>query len=232
MTLTEQIDHAPELDDAPGPFRSPSWAALRRMSGGALAFGGLACIAGGVLHPIVDGEEHSVAALQGSGAPAAQILLALGTTSLLLGLPGMYAWLAPRIGLGGFIGVVAYALGNLVTATGHLIVELFVAYPFARDPDKQFLISGDDSMLGTDAFNALNVVGGLVMLAGMALFGASLLRNRAVPRWIGILTLVGMAGFFLPVPSVQGFSGFLYEAPRGVAIAAIGVLMILNRRSR
>lgn len=212
--------------DGPGPFRSPSWQVLRRLSGSALTFGGLACIAGGTLHPIVDGEAHSVQALQGAGAPWAQILLAIGTTLLLLGLPGMYAWLAPRIGIAGLIGLVAYAVGNLVTATGHLTIELFVAYPFAHDPDKAALIAADDSMLGTTAFELLNTVGGLVMLAGMGIFGVSLIRNRAVPLWIGILTVVGMVGFMLPIPAIAGISGFIYEAPRGIAIAAIGVLML------
>ncbi|MFE0748369.1 hypothetical protein [Gordonia sp. NPDC058843] len=229
MTITahtqDQNNNAADVD-APGPFRSPSWHVLRRLSGSALTLGGLACIAGGTLHPIVDGEAHSVEALQGAGAPWAQILLAIGTTLLLLGLPGMYAWLAPRIGIAGLIGLVAYAIGNLVTATGHLTVELFVAYPFAHDPERAALIATDDSMLGTPAFELLNTVGGLVMLAGMGIFGASLIRNRAVPLWIGVLTVVGMVGFMLPIPAVAGISGFIYEAPRGIAIAAIGILMI------
>lgn len=223
---TQNQNHDASDGDTPGPFRSPSWPVLRRLSGGALTLGGVACIAGGTLHPIVDGEAHSVEALQAAGSPWAQILLAVGTTLLLLGLPGMYAWVAPRIGIAGLIGLVAYAVGNLVTATGHLIVELFVAYPFAHDPDKAALIAADDSMLGTTAFELLNTVGGLVMLVGMGMFGASLIRNRAVPLWIGILTVVGMVGFMLPIPAVAGISGFIYEAPRGIAIAAIGALMV------
>ncbi|GAC66477.1 hypothetical protein [Gordonia soli] len=230
---------APESDatggrSATGSARrtgAPTWATIRRLSGTALTLGGIACIAGGSLHPIIAGESHSVAALHGAGAPWAQALLAVGTTLLLLGLPGMYAWLAPRIGVVGFVGVIAYAVGNLVTATGHLIVELFVAYPFAHDPATAHLIADDDSMLGTTGFAALNTVGGLVMLAGMAMLGASLIRNRAVPLWIGVLTLVGMIGFFLPIPAIAGMSGFIYEAPRGIAVAAIGVLMLRDWRA-
>ncbi|AZG48705.1 hypothetical protein [Gordonia insulae] len=231
MTHTTHISTTAhiESDDTPGPFRSPSWPALRRLTGAALVAGGVTCIAGGTLHPIVAGKAHSVAALHGAGAPWAQILLAVGTTLLLLGLPGMYAWLAPRIGVAGFVGVVAYFVGNLVTATGHLTVELFVAYPFAHDPATAWIIAGDDTMVGTTAFAMLNTVGGLVMLAGMGLLGASLIRNRAVPLWIGVLTLVGMVGFMVPLPAVEGFSGFIYEAPRGIAVIAIGILMLRNR---
>jgi hypothetical protein len=222
---------ATDTTDGPGPFRTPTWDSLRRLGGAALTFGGLACVVGGTLHPIVDGDAHSVQALHGAGAPWAQILLAVGTTLLLLGLPVMYAWLAPRIGIVGLVGVIAYTVGNLVTATGHLTVELFVAYPFAHDPATAGFIADDDTMLGTTAFAMLNTVGGLVMLGGMGLLGASLIRHRAVPLWIGVLTVVGMLGFMVPIPAVEGISGFIYEAPRGVAVIAIGVLMIRHRHS-
>lgn len=218
-------------DAGPGPFRSPPWDALRRLGGAALTIGGLACIVGGTLHPIVDGDAHSVAALHGAGAPWAQILLAVGTTLLLLGLPVMYAWLAPRIGIVGLVGLVAYMVGNLVTAAGHLTVELFVAYPFAHNPSTAGLIADDDTMLGTTEFAMLNTIGGLVMLGGMGLLGASLIRHRCVPLWIGVLTVIGMVGFMVPIPAVEGISGFIYEAPRGIAVIAIGVLMIRHRHS-
>ncbi|MCK8614098.1 hypothetical protein [Gordonia sp. C13] len=210
----------------PGPFRSPRWSTVRKLSGASLVSAGASCIAGGTLHPIVDGKAHSAEALQGAGSPWAQILIAVGTTLLLLGLPGMYAWLAPRIGIAGFVGLLAYALGNLTTATGHLTVEVFVAQPYATDPSKAWLIADNDMMLDSTAFELLNTIGGLVMLAGMGLLGVSLIRNRAVPLWIGVLTVVGMVGFMLPIPAVAGFSGLLYEAPRGIAVIAIGVLMI------
>jgi hypothetical protein len=51
-------------------------------------------------------------------------------------------------------------------------------------------------------------------------------RSGAVPRWIGVLTTVGMIGFFLPIPATQFLSGLVYEAPRGVAILALGVVML------
>ncbi|MGH1564639.1 hypothetical protein [Mumia sp. DW29H23] len=200
------------------------------MAGAALALGGTLCIAGGVLHPIVHGKGHSVEALTSPGTPIAQILLGIGTVLLILGLPAMYAWMRPRLGTAGFVGTLLYLVGNIVTAAGHLTVELFVAHPLAENPDTAHLIADDDTMIGTTAFGLFNTLGGLVMLLGMGLLGASMLRNRAVPRWIAILTLAGMVGFFVPVPATAGLSGFLYEAPRGVAVAAIGVLMMRRPR--
>lgn len=205
---------------------SPSRETLLRGGGAALAVAGVACIAGGTAHPIVAGKGHSVEALTSPGTPIAQTLIGLGTLALILGLPVMYAWMRPRLGPVGFAGVLAYLVGNIVTATGHLTVELFVAYPFASDPATAHLIAGNDNMIDTTAFALFNGIGGAVMLLGMALLGGSMLRNATVPRWIAILTLVGMVGFFLPIPATAGLSGFVYEAPRGIAVIAIGVLMM------
>lgn len=52
------------------------------------------------------------------------------------------------------------------------------------------------------------------MLAGMGLLGASMLRNNAVPRWISVLTLLGMVGFFLPIPPPRGCPIHLRSAAR------------------
>ncbi|MEU1998075.1 hypothetical protein ABZ511_26840 [Nocardia gamkensis] len=225
MTHTQALLPTPATGDD-GTVGGPSRETVTRMCGAALTIGGALCIAGGSLHPIVAGKGHSVEALTSPGTPIAQILLGIGTVLLVFGLPGMYAWLRPRLGVAGFVGTVAYLLGNIVTATGHLTVELLVAYPFASDPATAHLIAGNDNMIDTTAFALFNSIGGLVMLAGMGLLGASLLRHHAVARWIAVLTLLGMAGFFLPIPATEGLSGFIYEAPRGIAVAAIGVLML------
>ncbi|MGV9613670.1 hypothetical protein [Nocardia xishanensis] len=224
MTHTQALLPTP----ATGEIRTigPSRETVLRMCGAALSIAGPLCIAGGTLHPIVAGKSHSAEALTSPGAPTAQILLGIGTILLILGLPGMYAWMRPRLGTAGFIGLVCYLLANIVTAAGHLTVELFVAYPFASDADTAHLIAGNDNMIGTTAFALFNIVGAIVLLIGLGLMGASMLRNNTVPRWIAVLTLVAGLGFFVPIPATQGLTGFLYEAPRGIVVAAIGVLML------
>ncbi|TCJ94164.1 hypothetical protein [Nocardia alba] len=226
MTNTETLLATPATRAKRTATGSPSRATLLRLSGAALSIAGALCITGGTLHPIVARKGHSVEALTSPGTPIAQILIGLGTIALVLGLPGMYVWMRPRLGPVGFIGVLCYLIGNIVTATGHLTVELFVAYPFATDPATAHLIADNDNMIGTTAFALFNGIGGAVMLIGMALLGASMLRNATVPRPIALLTLVGMVGFFLPIPATAGISGFIYEAPRGIAVIAIGVLMM------
>lgn len=57
------------------------------------------------------------------------------------------------------------------------------------------------------------------------LFRMIVLPNRPRRSAARRLTVVGMVGFMPPIPAVAGISGFIYEAPRGIAIAAIGILM-------
>ncbi|MBF6270159.1 hypothetical protein IU444_20375 [Nocardia farcinica] len=224
MTHTRALLPTPAA--APTVAAGPPRETVLRLCGAALAIGGVLCIAGGTLHPIVDGKGHSVEALTSPGTPIAQSLLALGTVGLILGLPGMYAWMRPRLGTAGFVGIVLYLLGNVTTAAGHLAIELFVAHPLAEDPATAHLIADNDNMVDTTAFLVFNQGGGLVMLLGMALLGVSMLRNHTVPRWIAVLTLIGMVAFFLPMPAVQHLTGFVWESPRGIAVAAIGLLML------
>ncbi|MBF6476122.1 hypothetical protein IU428_30540 [Nocardia abscessus] len=226
MTHTPALLPTPTTGEDRTVIGGPSRETVLRMCGAALTIGGVLCIAGGTLHPIVAGKGHSVEALTAPGTPIAQILLGIGTVLLILGLPGMYAWLRPKLGVAGFVGTVCYLVGNIVTGAGHLTVEVFVAHPFASDPATAHLIADNDNMIDTTAFTLLNTIGGVVMLTGMGLLGASMLRNNTVARWIAVLTLLGMVGFFLPIPATQGLSGFIYEAPRGIAVAAIGVLML------
>lgn len=224
MTHTRALLPTPAA--APTVAAGPSRETVLRLCGAALAIGGVLCIAGGTLHPIVDGKGHSVEALTSPGTPIAQSLLALGTVGLILGLPGMYAWMRPRLGTAGFVGIVLYLVGNVTTAAGHLAIELFVAHPLAEDPATAQLIADNDNMVDTTAFLVFNQGGGMVMLLGMALLGVSMLRNHTVPRWIAVLTLIGMVAFFLPMPAVQHLTGFVWESPRGIAVAAIGLLML------
>ncbi|MCX5043594.1 hypothetical protein OG921_10495 [Aldersonia sp. NBC_00410] len=230
MTTTQALLPTSTSHIAVPTVGGPSRETVTRMCGSALSIGGALCIAGGTLHPIVAGKGHSVEALTSPGTPVAQSLLGVGTTLLILGLPGMYAWMKPRLGTAGFIGTVLYLIGNITTAAGHLAIEIFVAHPLATNPETAHLIADNDNMIGTTAFAVFNHGGGLVMLAGMGLLGASMLKNRAVPTWISVLTLIGMVGFFLPIPATEGLSGLIYEAPRGIAVAAIGALMMRRPR--
>lgn len=200
-----------------------------------LALGGYALIAsfvlslaGGLAHPVVDGNAHSVASLTAPGSPWGQILIYAGALLLMFGLPAAYAWLAPHVGKLGFAGFSLYFLGNAVSAQGHLVVEAFVAPEIARRAPE--LVPDDGSIVDAPLFALVQVVGGLVLVAGLLLLGVALLRSGAVPRWIGVAAVVGGVLAVTPLPEAPILSGLQIELARGLAVAGLGLLMV--RRAR
>ncbi|MFC5141280.1 hypothetical protein ACFPK1_23790 [Actinomycetospora rhizophila] len=187
----------------------------------ALAASGLAGLAGGMLHPVVDGRSHSVASMTAEGGPPAYLLLYGGAVLLMLGLPAAYAWLAPRVGLLGLAGFGLYMVGNALSAQSHLVVEGFVARDIvAARPD---LVPADGTILDAPSFVTLQTVGGLVFVAGVLLVGVALLVHRPVPRWIGVAFVLSALGVLVPLPEAPVLTGLqveLFEAIGTVGLAA------------
>ncbi|MGV9743913.1 hypothetical protein ACWDTG_03250 [Rhodococcus zopfii] len=183
-------------------------------------------LTGGLLHPVVDGNAHSVESLTSGFSPWAQMLLLAGTIIQLAALPGVYAWVAAKAGPAGLIGfVLLYTSLMLVTLT-HLTVEAFVSYELAADPETAHLVPADGSLFPSTAFTVLQTASGLTFMLSMIVFGVSLLRTAAVPRWIGAIMTAGGVVLLLPLPELPGVSGLVIELPRGLAFAAIGVLIL------
>jgi len=88
---------------------------LLRLSGLAAIAAGPLCVLGGMLHPIDHDHAHSAEAL-GTDHVLGSTSLLVGTVLLLLSLPGIYGWLAPRLGKLGLVGYVLYFVGNLLNA--------------------------------------------------------------------------------------------------------------------
>lgn len=200
--------------------------AMYQLTGGALVGSFILSLIGGMAHPIVDGESHSVAALTAPASPYAQLLIYLGALLLMVGLPGMFVWLAPHVGNVGLVGVGMYFVGNAVSAQGHLVVEALVAPALAGDPAARHLIPDDGSIVDSAGFMTMQVVGGLVLVVGLMLTGIGLWRSGVVPRWVGGLAVVGGLLTFVPFPEIPVFTGVLIELPRGLTVAVVGVLMV------
>ena len=201
---------------------------------GGVALGGvgqrlLEPLAGGVAHPVVDGNAHSVASLLAPGSPWAQLSIYAGALALMMGLPAAWGWFAPRAGVLGTLGFGLYFLGNALSAQGHLVVEGLVAPAIARAAPE--LVPDDGSILAAPGFALLQMVGGLVLLAGLALTGVALLRTAGVPRWIGAAALAGALLLFVPLPEAPVLSGLHVELLRGIAVAGLGVVMIREVRA-
>lgn len=202
---------------------------LRALSGVALVLGAVGCLAGGVLHPVVDGEAHSVAAITAPGDLVGSLALLTGTVLLLLGLPGVYGWLADRLGRLGLVGFVLYFLGNLLSAVPHLVVMALLGPVVARRaPD---LISHDDMIIDSPLFASEQLVFGLVLVAGLLILGIALVRSPAVPRWIGLVGIVGTMIIVVPLPERAVTTGLQIELARAVMVAALGVLAVRSARA-
>lgn len=201
---------------------------LLALGGHALIASFVLSLAGGLAHPVVDGNAHNVASLTAPGSPWGQILIYAGALLLMFGLPAAYAWLAPRVGALGFVGFSLYFLGNAVSAQGHLVVEAFVAPEIARRAPE--LVPADGSIVDAPLFALVQVVGGLVFVAGLLVIGVALLRSGAAPRWIGSAFVIAAVLAVTPLPEAPILSGLQIELARGLAVAGLGVLML--RRAR
>lgn len=194
---------------------------LRRLGGMAAVVAGVLCIIGGLLHPIEDGHAHSPQALLQPHLAGSVSLLA-GTVLLLLALPGLYGWIAPRTGVLGLVGFLLYFIGNLLSAIPHLVLMSFAASDLARrDPG---MISGQDAVIAAPAFEAEQLVSGLGLVLGLLVLGIALLRATGLPRWLGFAGIAGAVVLFVPLPVLPVVTGLQIELLRGAMLVGLGVL--------
>jgi hypothetical protein len=198
------------------------------LGGAALAASGITGLAGGMLHPVVDGQSHSAASLAAGGGPPAYALLYGGAILLMLGLPAVTAWLADRVGVLGLVGLTFYFVGNALSAQSHLVVEGFVARELAGVPG---VVPDDGSIVAAPSFALLQVVGGLVFVAGVLLTGIALLRRSAgVPWWVGAAFVASAIGVLIPLPEAPVLTGLQVELFEAIGTVGLGVLAIRAAR--
>ena len=202
---------------------------LDRLSGLALIAAFVLSLAGGLLHPIVGHESHSAASMAHPGFPVAHLLVFLGGAFLLIGLPGLYARIAPRAGILGLLGFALYFLANATIVQGFAAHEAFVAPVLASDPATSGVLEPDGALAASAPFALLQAAGGVALMLGMLLLGISIVRSRIFPVWAGALLAAAPVLLLAPVPETPVLTGLLIEAPRGLAVAAIGYALF-NRR--
>lgn len=201
---------------------------LRRLSGIALLLAGPLCLIGGILHPVVDGHAHDAEALLSDHAAGSLALLA-GESLLILGLPGVYGWLAPRLGLTGLVGFVLYVLGNALNAIPHLVIMGFAGRELAEHHPG--VIADGDVILPGAAFEAEQIATALMFLLGLVLLGVAIVRATGLPRWVGVLGVAGAALPFFPLPATPVVTGVQIELVRGAFVAVLGLLAIRSVRT-
>jgi hypothetical protein len=195
---------------------------LLRLSGYAAIVAGPLCVLGGMLHPIDGDHAHSPEAL-GTDHVLGSSSLLIGTLLLLLSLPGIYGWLAPRLGRLGLVGYVLYFVGNLLNAVPHLVLMTFASHELAQHPE---IVSKNDMIIAAPAFETEQVITAFGFILGLLLFGIALVRAHGVPRPIGIAAVAGAVLIFVPIPAMEVVSGLQIELLRGFVISALGYLAV------
>ncbi|WP_299050539.1 hypothetical protein [uncultured Nocardioides sp.] len=198
---------------------------LQRAGGVTLVVQFALCLAGGLLHPVVDGRAHSAAALTAAGGPVALSLLLTGTVLLVVAFPVAVVHLAPHVGRVGTIAAIGHLVALVVVVVPHLAVELMVAPVIARDPAAAHLIDPADSIVDAPVFLATQAIGGLVMMGCLAVLGITVVRS-SLPSWIGWTMVAALVVLLVPVPVLPFLAGLQIEVPRGLALAAVGVLVV------
>ncbi|GAA1919649.1 hypothetical protein [Nocardioides hwasunensis] len=198
---------------------------LYRLSAVALILSFAFSLLGGVLHPVVDGQSHSIEVFLAPRSPWAQYFIYVGALFLMLGLPGGYLYFREELGRVGFVGFTMYMLGNALSAMSHLVVEAFVAPTLAADPQGRALISDRGEIFDGAAFVTLQLVGGLIFVISLLVMGIALIRATGIPSWIGVLLVVGALPLLVPLPERPVLAGLIVEVPRGLMVATLGVLI-------
>jgi hypothetical protein len=123
---------------------------------------------------------------------------------------GLYAVQRPHIGTLGLFGAVGYAYAY-VFFTGTVLLALV-----SRSPDW-------DALVG-DLEPWVTVHGLLMVLAGSA-FGVAVVRAGVLPRWTGVLLLIGLILVALASP-LPGAAETLCAGVRDLAFAGMGLSLL------
>src|SRR5918998_474692 len=139
-------------------------------------------LAGGILHPVIGGESHAALSLAQPLFPMAHLLVFFGEICLLMGLPGLYASIAPRSGLLGLSGFVLYFFANATLASSVTAYEAFIVPALAADSATSTLVVPGGAIPTSAPIAILQGVGGLIYMLGLVLLGLAVFRSRVMPR--------------------------------------------------
>ena len=111
------------------------------------------------------------------------------------------------------------------------MVEAFVAPAIARDPAARHLISDNGEIIDSAWFTNFQLVAGGLLMLSLLLTGIGLYRSGVLPRWVGALMAGGAVLLAVPLPEAPVLTGLQVEFCRGLAVAAVGLLMIRAART-
>ena len=153
----------------------------------------------------------------------------------LLGMAGLYARQAKKIGWLGLIGYVLFSLW-LVLIMGFSFVEAFIL-PRLATTDPKFVVAWMGMLVGPASNVYLGALPGLwtltapIYILGGVLFGITTFRAGILPRWGGALLALGTA--LAPLAAaLPNASQPKTAIPVGLAIAWLGYALWSEQRAR
>jgi uncharacterized protein DUF4386 len=115
-------------------------------------------------------------------------------------------------------GAVLAGVGIISLGAGDVMITLVMGWLVKSDPQSAVMIfkgSDNSSLVGLPfGFAPLFVL-------GMVLLGTALIRSRAVPLWLAMLTILGAV--LLPFSTAGGLSASLTLLPLGLALVGLGI---------
>lgn len=204
---------------------------LIRLAGLSAALAGICFIIVGLFHPI--NEPAAVTTATWINVHIVAIAMALFG---LIGMAGLYARQAERIG---WLGLVGYGLFSLWLALvmSFSLVEAFVLPGLAAESPAYVaaflgMFSGATSTIDLGAMPLLWQLSGAMFIVGPLLFGIATFRARILPRGAAALQavaalLVPLGGVVLP-PEYES----LVMVPVGLALVWLGAALFVERQDK
>lgn len=187
---------------------------LLPLSGLGLIAGSLTFVAHIVLRSMITaGGDPSTFPKQALWVPV-NALGAIGAAMVVLGLPGMYAWIARAAGLLGLIGVVLVAAAWMFVGV-FLSLYALIVFPWLADHAPSLVAASAPLPV---AFLVAFIVSMVAWLVGTALLAIPFIRGRLQPRWVGYL---------LPASALWVVVGNVLIAPTGPA-ANVAINLLSN----
>jgi len=179
-----------------------------------IRWSGMALLVAGILY--LAGIFHPPDTLEGVLSPAwtpVHYVISIHHVFLVFGLIGLYAYQAEKAGRLGLIAFILTAATNAMFPTFALF-EAALMPTLVADPATRSL--ADPTAGG--AFGTLILGAVVVALVGYILFGIAIMRAGVLPRWAGLLIMVGWVLLFFG----SGLPVLALIKPIGIVLAGLG----------
>ena len=125
----------------------------------------------------------------------------------LFGLVGLYARQAEQAGVLGLVGFILALIGSALFLVV-VVLEASIIPVIAADPGGQTLLDPAGPLFGGE-LGMILLVGQITFALGFVLTGIATARADVLPRWPGLLLLIGapLAAFWPPLPQLVGVTG-------------------------